>query len=379
MNKILIFIHSLSSGGAERVAANLSHYWVEQGQKVTIVTLVGTGQDFYSLDPRVKRIALNLAGESKNLGNALVANLRRIRTLRHILRREQPDVVLSMMTTANVLATLAARGLPCTVVVSERIHPPQFPLGRIWEALRRWSYGWSEAVVALTQESAEWLRQYTSARRVMIIPNAVPWPLPSQPPVVIPQSLFPDSRKIVLGVGRLAPQKGFELLLKSFARISNDRPDWDLAILGEGPERQSLEALARSLGISERVYLPGRVGNVSDWYSRAQLYVMSSRFEGFPNTLTEALAAGCPAVSFDCDTGPRDIIRNEIDGLLVPPGDVHALAAAMIRLMDDEDLRKQFASRAVEARERFSIKTIGAMWDELFDEVTDEILSPTWR
>lgn len=97
---------------------------------------------------------------------------------------------------------------------------------------------------------------------------------------------------------------------------------------------------------------------------------MSSRFEGFPNSLVEALAAGCPAVSFDCDTGPRDIIRHETDGFLVPPGDIQALAAAIARLMDDEILRNRFGTRAVEARERFSIEHIGAMWDKLFDEVT---------
>lgn len=372
MRRILIFIHSLSSGGAERVAANLSRYWAEQGQKVTIVTLAGTEQDFYSLDPRVQRIALNLAGESENLGAALVANLRRIRMLRRILRREQPDVVLSMMTTANVLAALAAKGLSCPLIISERIHPPQLPLGRIWEMLRRWSYGWSQAVVALTRESADWLRQHTTARRVVVIPNAVPWPLPSQPPVIKPQSLFTDSRKVVLAVGRLAPQKGFELLLEAFARVAHERQDWDLFILGEGPERQLLEGLAKSLGISDRVYLPGRVGNVGDWYARAQFYVLSSHFEGFPNTLVEALAAGCPAVSFDCETGPRDIIRHETDGLLVPPGDVQALASAMVRLMDNKELRNHFAARAVEARERFSIKHIGAIWDKLFNEVMKE-------
>lgn len=352
------------------MAANLSWYWAERGRAVTIVTLAGIEQDFYSLHPRVKRIALNLAGESKSIGAAFGANLRRIWALRRTLRRERPEVVLSMMTTANVLAALAAAGLPCAVIASERIHPPRLPLGRIWEGLRRWSYGWSDAVVALTRESADWLRQHTTARRVVVIPNPVSWPLPSQPPVVKPQSLFPDNRKLVLAVGRLTPQKGFELLLEAFARVALTRPDWDLVILGEGPERQPLEDLANSLGILDRVYLLGRVGNVGDWYTRAQLYVMSSRFEGFPNSLVEALAAGCPAVSFDCDTGPRDIIRHETDGFLVPPGDIQALAAAIARLMDDEILRNRFGTRAVEARERFSIEHIGAMWDKLFDEVT---------
>ena len=368
--KIVVFIHSLSGGGAERVAINLSRYWVERGHTVTILTLAGAEEDFYLPDCQVKRIALGLARDSQNAALGLWANMNRIKALRTILCQERPDVVLSLMTTANVLAILAARNLPIAVVASERIHPPQFPLGRTWECLRRWSYGWSDAIVALTSESADWLRQHTNARRVVVIPNPVLWPLPSQPPILEPHSVLPNQRKVVLGVGRLAFQKGFDILIKAFSRIARNHLDWDLVILGEGPERLVLENLTSTLCLNERVYLPGLVGNISDWYKAADIYVMSSRFKGFPNTLAEALASGCPAVSFDCDTGPRDIIRHEIDGLLVSPGDVEALSSAMTRLMDNEALRSEFAARAVEARERFSIERIGVMWEELFNEVT---------
>lgn len=377
--KIVVFIHSLSGGGAERVAINLSRYWVERGHTVTILTLAGAEEDFYLPDCRVKRIALGLARDSQNAALGLWANMNRIKALRTILYQERPDVVLSLMTTANVLAILAARNLPIAVVASERIHPPQFPLGRTWECLRRWSYGWSDAIVALTSESADWLRQHTNARRVVVIPNPVLWPLPSQPPILEPHSVLPNQRKVVLGVGRLAFQKGFDILIKAFSRIARNHLDWDLVILGEGPERSALENLTSTLCLNERVYLPGLVGNISDWYKAADIYIMSSRFEGFPNTLAEALASGCPAVSFDCDTGPRDIIRHEIDGLLVSPGDVEALSSAMTRLMDNEALRSEFAVRAVEARERFSIERIGAMWEELFNKVMGEIVSPTQR
>jgi glycosyltransferase involved in cell wall biosynthesis len=114
------------------------------------------------------------------------------------------------------------------------------------------------------------------------------------------------------------------------------------------------------------VFLAGSVGNIGVWYTACDLYVMSSRFEGFPNTLVEALACGLPAVSFDCETGPSDIIRPEIDGLLVPTGDVSALVASLTVLMTNQALRERFAIRAVEARARFSVDGIAGQWEEIF-------------
>jgi glycosyltransferase involved in cell wall biosynthesis len=170
----------------------------------------------------------------------------------------------------------------------------------------------------------------------------------------------------LLGVGRLSEEKDFSTLIKVFGELAAYHPDWDLVIVGGGPECERLGALIIELGLSERVFLPGVVGNLGEWYGRSDLYVMTSRFEGFPNTLAEALAHGLPAVSFDCDTGPRDIIRNELDGLLVAPGDMSALRLALDRVMGDNLLRMRFAERSVEARERFSIERVAGLWEALF-------------
>ena len=326
--------------------------------------------DLYPLHPGVKRIALELAGESRNVVAGLWRNLHRVRALRRVLRQVQPDIALALMSTASVILALATRGLANVCAIgSERTHPPQFPLGAQWEALRRSTYGRLAAVVALTQESAEWLRQHTRAQRVRIIPNMALRPLAVQAPRLIPETVCVVDRHILLAVGRLDKVKGFDWLLQAFTALARKYYNWDLAVLGEGPERRALETQVQSSGLGGRVFLPGRAGNVGEWYERADLYVMSSRFEGFPNTLAEAMAHGLPAVSFDCDTGPRGIIRPEVDGLLVPPGNVDALTAALDRLMGDAALRAQFAARAVEARERFSMERIAGMWEELFAEV----------
>lgn len=369
MRNLLIYIGSLSSGGAERVTANLANYWAAKGWTITVVTLAPRRLDFYELHPAVARIALNQTSDSAHPVIGVWNNLRRILALRQVLRQVRPDLALSMMNTANVLLALAAWGLPVCAIGSERVHPLQCPLGRGWDGLRRHLYGRLAAVTALTRETADWLQAHTRARRIPVIPNAAPWPLPDQSPRLDPGSVGVPGRQRLIAVGRLDPQKGFDLLIAAFATLAARYPNWELVILGDGSLRPALQAQIDSPNLRQRVFLPGRAGNLGPWYAGADLYVMSSRFEGFPNTLAEALAHGLPVVSFDCDTGPRDIIRHEIDGLMVPAGDVPGLTAALDRLMGDAGLRRLFSARAIEVRERFSMERIAGLWEILFAEL----------
>ncbi|MFC5458360.1 glycosyltransferase family 4 protein [Massilia niabensis] len=375
--KILIFTNSLAGGGTERVAATLANFWARQNRDVTVVTLDPESQDFYVLNPSVKRVTLNLSGASANVFDALRQNGRRVLALRRVIKQVRPDVALSMMSTPNVLLAFASRGIPnlCTVG-SEHCYPPHAPLGRIWGTLCSRMYGKLSAVVALTRECAEWIATHSSAPHVSVIPNAATWPLPDSSPKILPHSLCSPERKVLLAVGRLNVVKNYEALLAAFAQLAGKHPDWDLVILGEGPERASLESTIRARALGTRVLVPGIAGNVGEWYARADLYVMTSRSEGFPMALAEALAHGVPAVSFDCDTGPRDIIRHGVDGLLVPANDTAALTEALDRVMGDANLREQLAARAPEARARFSIEKIAGMWEELFAELSDTRVLP---
>jgi glycosyltransferase involved in cell wall biosynthesis len=364
-----MFIYSLSGGGAERVSCNLANHWAEKGWEVTIVTLTPQATDFYGLHPDVKRIALEQSGTSGNLIKGLGNNIRRVFALRRVLRKVEPNIALAMMTTANVLLSLASWGLPeIRAIGSERIHPPQFRLGTFWEILRRYTYSRLYAVVALTCESAKWLRRHTRVQRTIVIPNAALKNLSAIRPRLNPESYCLPGRRLLLAVGRLEAQKGYDDLIGAFIKLSRKFPDWDLAILGEGSLRRTLEAQVHDAALEKRVFLPGRVGNVGEWYERADLCVMSSRYEGFPNALVEAMAYGLPVVSYDCDTGSRDIIRHETDGILVPREDLLALSAALSRVMGDEALRLRFSKKAVEARERFSMERIAEMWEKLFEE-----------
>lgn len=369
-SRILIFIHSLHGGGAERVAADLSAYWTQAGADVMLVTQAGAQQDAYELHPGVQREILHTAATGGGW-RGIWANVRRVRALRRVIKRFQPDVVLGMMTTSSVLAVLAASGLPCRVIATEHTHPPSQHLSGMWLRLRRFAYPRAARVVALTRGTANWLEQHVPGSSLAVIPNPVHWPLPrALPELIVPQS---PGRRCALAVGRLHRDKGFDLLIQAFAKIAQEHSDWDLVILGEGDDRGLLENLVRQEGLDKRVSLPGRAGNIGDWYASADLYVLSSRFEGLSNTLLEAMASGLAAVCFDCDTGPREIVTDGLDGRLVHPnGDVDAMAQALGAVMADDASRQAMAQQAVAIRERFAAPRVLELWQTIFNDVCRE-------
>ncbi len=362
---LMIVIHSLRGGGAERVAADLAAYWLGQGCRVTVVTQTTDAEDAYALPAGVRRHALGLDAHGGGGLRAMWGNGRRLWALRRLIREGRPGVVLGMMTKASVLSVLAAWRLPCRVIATEHTHPPIQRLPRAWQRLRRWAYPRADAVVALTQGTAQWLDEAIPGVQAQVIPNAVRWPLADGEPAIEPPPR--PGRRRLLAVGRLHPVKGFDILLAAFAHIAPLFPDWDLVILGEGAQRGALQRAVDEAGLAGRVSLPGRVGNMTQWYEASDLYVLSSRTEGLSNTLLEAMACGLPCVAFDCDTGPREIIRDGIDGVLVrPAGDPEALAAWLSEFMARPEERRRHASRAVDVRDRFGVPRIMAMWALVF-------------
>ncbi len=252
-------------------------------------------------------------------------------------------MVVSFIDRVNVLTLLATRGLEVPVVVSERTDPAAYAVGWMWERLRAFTYPSAAALVA---QSAAALRYFppAPARIDRVIPNAV----------VKAQAAAEPSRRarppyLVLGLGRLGPEKGFDRLLAAFAQAAPQFPEWELEIWGEGPERAALERQRGDLGLGTRVRFPGVTQDAPRLMRSADLFVLSSRFEGFPNVLGEAMSNGLPVISYDCPSGPREIVRHQIDGFLVPPeGGVDALFAALARLMGDPAERLRLAARAPE-------------------------------
>jgi glycosyltransferase involved in cell wall biosynthesis len=228
---------------------------------------------------------------------------------------------------------------------------------KVWKGLRRCTYPRADVVVVQTEAA---LRSFSRAMRssALIIPNPVVRPSPSRNDLS-----FALVKPLAASVGRLTHVKGFDLVLHAFARVRAMHPQWTLAIVGDGPLLSTLERLCDELRIRDRVLFTGRIKDPGEILKLADLFVMSSRFEGFPNALCEAMAHGVAVISTDCPSGPRAIIRNNIDGVLTPNGDVEALAEAMDRLMADEVERRRLGQIAKYVTHRFGLDKVMAMWE----------------
>ena len=361
---ILFFLNGLTTGGAERVTANLCNHWAKAGHEVTIVTLKPTSEDQFELHPSIRRMVLGRNRPSRTAFHGFVNNALRLRDLRRCIADLRPDVAISMMVTANCL--LALTGSDCICIGSERLHPPAQPINRFWNLLRKRVYRHLDVVVAQTHQSAEWLSQHTNAKNITVIPNPIVLPLPDNDPNVAIEDYIKPDRNLVLAVGRLVPQKGFLDLIGIFAKVRNLYPNWDLTILGEGPDHKSLEHAANSIGMADRVILPGRVGNLSDWYNRADILALTSFSEGFPNALLEAMAHGAAVISYDCPTGPSDLITDQTNGLLIPLGKEEHFQAKLGLLMQDAALRRRLGNAAKNDASAFEIGHIAGLWEAHF-------------
>ena len=365
--RVTFVISSLRAGGAERVLSRMANYWAERGWPVALVTLEPTSNDFYTLHPAVERVGLDVSAVSTSVWRAVRNNLHRIRMLRRAIRALRPDVVIAFMAPTTVDTLLAARSYRVPVIVSERTDPVRAPLSGIWSLLRRVTYPWAQAVVVQTPEVERWAGEFVRKDIVHVIPNPISTSTANTDTADVAPELDGGGRHVV-GMGRLDAKKGFDLLLRAFAACRDRRPEWSLTILGDGEERQRLEALAKQLGVMSHVRLPGTVANPTPVLRRADLFVLSSRVEGFPNALLEAMALGVPVVATECG-GPSRIVRHDVDGLLVPSDDATALADAMAALMDDEARRLRLADRAVDVMKRFDVHTIMGTWETVIEDV----------
>lgn len=359
----MFVISDLDGGGAQRVAMRLIDRWVENGCHVDLVTIAGPATDFFPVPPGARRWVVDQPNGRRGLRAKVLNNRDRIRRLRAIAAESEPDVVVSFLDRINVLALVAFGRGELPVVVSERTDPRRRDVPAVWRVLRAATYRRAAAIVVQTEAVREWAGRRFGPAPVVVIPN--PAEAPGMPPV--PADL---PSPCVVAVGRLVPLKGFDVLIDAFAGLDDRYATWHLVVAGEGPCREALEVRAEALGLQGRVHLIGRVHDVFPVLAGASIFVLSSRVEGFPNALLEAMAVGLPCVASRCPSGPQEMIRTGIDGVLVEPGSVAALRLAISSLIDAPERRAALgaeARRTVESR--FDLSRVGGEWDELLTSV----------
>ncbi|MDH5492602.1 MAG: glycosyltransferase family 4 protein [Myxococcales bacterium] len=366
--RITLVISSLGSGGAERVMSILASAWAARGAKITLITLSGSeAPPFYPLDPAIDLRRLDVMRPSRSRLEGIWRNAARVLALRAAIASSRAELVISFIDHVNVLAILATRGLGVPIFVSERVCPGFVPEPRAWTIARALAYLRADRLIVQTREIA--MRQRPSLRaRTRVVPNPIPDYRSGRSPGGAGRRP-PEAPKRIVAAGRLVPQKGFDLLVEAFARIAIARPGWELWIYGEGPERASLEAARARLGLRDRVHLPGVIDDLPEALRDAEIFALSSRFEGFPNALAEAMSSGLACVSFRCPTGPDELIRHRVDGLLVPAEDTLGLATALGELMDEPAERARLAARAPEVSVRFGLDVVLRAWEATFDEL----------
>jgi glycosyltransferase involved in cell wall biosynthesis len=349
---LALVVPELRGGGAERVHLDLARGFVDRGHDVRLIVGARTGELAAAVDPRCHMVELGV----RRVG-AMIPQLARY------LRSDPPDALLSTMTHMNTAVLIAARlstrrrsfriGVIEQSSLSQRMDHGTSWKTRALYALAHRAYADADAVVACSHGVAIDLeRRFHLHDRLHVIYNPVDGDRARRLALdAIPTPW--DSQAFVLAVGRLVPEKGFDLLLRAHALLSGpDAPH--LVILGDGPERSALEGLARQLGTSSSVWMPGFVTNPFAWMTRAQALVLSSRREGLPTVLVEALAIGAPIAAVNCEWGPSEILDGGLFGQLVPPGDDVGLAQAMTTAIAEGRLPEAVARRRARA-EVFSL------------------------
>jgi glycosyltransferase involved in cell wall biosynthesis len=288
--------------------------------------------------------------------------VQRIRSLRRFLTEARPDAVIALTQIPNLASIVACAAESIPVIVFEAGDMEYF-LAKTPEVLE-WRNKLYPCASKLVFQTERHRRDQVSEiwEKAEVIPNPVP------PPVLIEHDIDMP-RPAIAAMGSLVKEKGFDILIRSFSGIAPAHPEWHLVIIGDGPQRRALSELSEDVGLRDRVHLFGAVAWPQSLIKKADVFAHSSLSEGLPNAVAEAMACGVPVVAFDCRYGLRELVRDGIDGVLVPPEDEHALAEGLEKLISDRTKRQGMGARARDVLKRFSVGSVLNSWEALLDSV----------
>lgn len=375
--RIAFIISTMQPGGAQRVIAQICNFLSARNHAISLVTLESEGTpSFFPIASDVKQLFLGRKSEA----SAGLGRVRRIlgwvSAIRNALIDIRPDVVVSFIDLTNVMTLMAVRGLRVPTIVSERIDPHHHDVGRAGAGLRRLLYPYADRIVVQTERAARYFQSY-QASKLVVLAN----PVPPATLRAAPGTPLANGRFRIIGVGRLDRQKGFDRLATAFCALAGKHPDWDVALYGQGPEAERLNGIIADSGLASRfaIYPPTRT--ISAELAASHIFAFPSRYEGFPNALAEAMAAGLPSVAFREVSGVEDLIASDESGMLIDQGGNESSAAASLAvaldgLMNSGQLRTRLGEAACSRVELFAPEPMLLRWEQLIREVGGEYGCP---
>ncbi|MFW0097152.1 MAG: glycosyltransferase [Coxiella endosymbiont of Haemaphysalis qinghaiensis] len=354
-----IVIPDLGGGGTQRVLLNLVRAWLQHNKKICVITFSSEEADFFKLPETISRKCVNHIKESNGFWDAIWHTLKRVKALRSLIYENYPACILSFLNITNMLTLLATRGMNIPVIISERSDPVKEYLSIRWSLLRYFLYRQADVVTANSYDAIRFLGKFVNSKKLKYVPN----PVSIEKKLPLLKYNFP----VILAVGRLVYEKGYDILLRAFAKFIYLYPTWRLVIVGDGKLGKDLQKLALSLCLTNDVIWCGMRFDVFCYYKAATIFVMPSRYEGTPNALLEAMGSGLPVIVSNASSGLLEFVKNGETGLVVPTEDTEALCTAFIHLAENKSLRQRLGSAA---RQRVEIVNQSAYhtWDSIIDK-----------
>lgn len=359
--KIAFYINAIHEGGAERVMVNLANEFADEGDEIILITSFKDSWE-YPYSDKIKRYILE---DKPTINSKLKRNIKRVTSLRKILKIESPDCLVSFMAEPNFRAIVASLGLENKVIISVRNDPKMEYPGFIGEILAKSLLPLADGCIFQTTDAQKWFPKRLQKKSIIIY-NAVK------------DEFFNTERDVeentVVTCGRLEEQKNHKMLINAFELVVKEHKKAKLLIYGEGLLRNELLEMIANKGLNDNIKLCGNSDNIPEVLSKAEIFVLSSDYEGMPNALMEALAVGVPSISTDCPCGgPATLLENGYNGILIPVGDSNELASSLSHLLSSKQIAEDMGKRARLQSSKFIPSKIHKEWYEFIKKVNNKL------
>ena len=349
--KILLIVSTIKKGGTQKIILDLYNFWKSKGYIVKIITFDNKIND---KDIKKNLIQLNLQKKSTNKFQAILNNFKRIYKLRNNIKKNQYNHIFSFISTTNILAIIANIGIKNKLIISERNDPELQSIGITWVILRKIFYRYADKVTANSKNACNYLKKFVPTKKIFFIPNHI---------------FFKKNKKLIkkekyiLAIGRLHYQKGFDTLIDSFNLSEIYKIGWKLIILGEGPDKKILKKKVKELNLDNNVLFKGFT-NPTPWYNKSKIFILSSRYEGTPNVLLEAVSMNLPTIITSSCYGAKYYLKNNISTLEAPANNSVKLSKLILKLVNDNSLQRKLSTKAyIKVKKLANYKRIFRMWD----------------